>query len=1425
MKIKNAVISAITAASMLLPAAAFGALNREDMYIAESFNSFITNSSPDVVTAKNAGKLFIHDEGNYNKSLEVWGDTAEIKKDFSASPAERFVISFDVKNSSEDMLFTDVGFYTESGDVIAVKIKNNTVYTNEGKRIGGINARNFANIAVFYDFTLGKCTLYADGKCINDNITFDASKPAKGAVIKRTGSSLENQPLYIDNLMAYEANDYMGVVRAVGSYNNEYFDVVRLNDYVGSFCYWDNYYMYIGPNTYGNTVTMSPKTNKIVTERFDYKNPKRSTKLSMIKDGEHNEDCIIDINTAKREGLVRQNGPDKTYSYFTLEGDVCVESGSVIGGQFPLLRDSTGASSVNVNAVTINGTSLSFSDGSAASNVFKAGEWFHYVFALNLIEHTFSVYIDNKPVAENVKISASLKNLSMMRFCLNYGKYAATLSMDNISVSGFEKPYVLGEKQATVIYYDDSGVGDFFKDKIAFHGYGKNALVNNVKTELGDSLKYDEKENKIYVKSTELENLLGGIVPKGESGFTDVDEYAEKNGLHIFKNAMGLIVLADHELKFDMTDEYKWFVLKPYDNNRVRNATQLEAMNDYVLFDRPGKEKLQEMFINKMKSYDVHPRVIIDKNGFDELRRLYTSDSRYKKIADKFIEMADYYCTVPLRDYVYTDTYRMLTSYNEIRNRMMYWGYAWQLTGNRKYADKAWEQFAKVVEFPDANPCHIIDSGSLNEGIAIGFDWMYDSFTEEQRRRIAAFVRKHSVGKIANGFYGLMCANSPATSQWSSFKSTCNYNTWVIGGVFCASMAFLEYDPDYYMTSVANSIRGLEYSVCGFAPSGGWVETPGYGDIAYHYLAHFTSTSEICFGSSFKLPQYQGMDKVSAWRTSVSGYDKTALIGDGSNTGATTDSVMYMDKYYGTDDYRAVRQEYVMSGHVQPELYDVLYYDPALTEKDVEKAQRSCYTRGIETVSVRQSYTDPNGMYFIAHGGADDCYHAHYDTGMFLYEMDGVKWAIDLGSEDYNIGLKDQYVYRKRSEAHNVLTMNINSSGDAMTDDGFGTVTRFEHNGASAITVMDLNSVYKEAPSYKRGYFVGDKMRSLTVRDECTLNTDQTVYWFMNTKADVQIKDNEAILSQDGKTLSVRINCDVPGYEFGVMEAKSLVDLPSGSTGQSKNTGVSKLFIKMKVTKNTPFTVTAKLCAPDEESYASDMNLGSIDSWQLDEDAETVATPEKVGGTVYVDNKPLSSGISVLSVNGDGTLPVITAEPKGLGKFVEIKNAESVNDSTVVTVYNESRKSFWKYVIKYSDFDLPLLKEHNVALMQNFTVSSEPEPANKGANLFDNDLETRWTSLKGGEYAILDFGEELNLNGAALAFWKSDQRKYTFDISFSNDGQNFDNPVKFTSENGEDVYQIFKFSAVKARYMKVTGWGSDANINTNILEMRALYEK
>ena len=49
-------------------------------------------------------------------------------------------------------------------------------------------------------------------------------------------------------------------------------------------------------------------------------------------------------------------------------------------------------------------------------------------------------------------------------------------------------------------------------------------------------------------------------------------------------------------------------------------------------------------------------------------------------------------------------------------------------------------------------------------------------------------------------------------------------------------------------------------------------------------------------------------------------------------------------------------------------------------------------------------------------------------------------------------------------------------------------------------------------------------------------------------------------------------------------------------------------------------------------------------------------------------------------------------------------------------------------------------------------MSSTPEAANRGSNMIDNNLETRWTCFMSGEYALLDLGETLDVNGVAMAF-------------------------------------------------------------------------
>ena len=59
-------------------------------------------------------------------------------------------------------------------------------------------------------------------------------------------------------------------------------------------------------------------------------------------------------------------------------------------------------------------------------------------------------------------------------------------------------------------------------------------------------------------------------------------------------------------------------------------------------------------------------------------------------------------------------------------------GMAYQLTGDKKYADRAWLDLESVCTFPDWHPEHHIDVGGLAVGVAIGYDWMYDAFSDEQ---------------------------------------------------------------------------------------------------------------------------------------------------------------------------------------------------------------------------------------------------------------------------------------------------------------------------------------------------------------------------------------------------------------------------------------------------------------------------------------------------------------------------------------------------------------------------------------------------------------------------------------------------------------------------------------------------------------------
>lgn len=86
----------------------------------------------------------------------------------------------------------------------------------------------------------------------------------------------------------------------------------------------------------------------------------------------------------------------------------------------------------------------------------------------------------------------------------------------------------------------------------------------------------------------------------------------------------------------------------------------------------------------------------------------------------------------------------------EVQRRVRAWAYAYRSTGDSKWVDRTWTELHVAAgntsqpfgqgpsPLPDQhwNPAHFLDTGEMTTAFAIGYDWLYDAWTEEQRQAI-----------------------------------------------------------------------------------------------------------------------------------------------------------------------------------------------------------------------------------------------------------------------------------------------------------------------------------------------------------------------------------------------------------------------------------------------------------------------------------------------------------------------------------------------------------------------------------------------------------------------------------------------------------------------------------------------------------------
>jgi hypothetical protein len=204
-------------------------------------------------------------------------------------------------------------------------------------------------------------------------------------------------------------------------------------------------------------------------------------------------------------------------------------------------------------------------------------------------------------------------------------------------------------------------------------------------------------------------------------------------------------------------------------------------------------------------------------------------------------------------------------------------------------------------------------------------------------------------------------------------------------------------------------------------------------------------------------------------------------------------------------------------------------------------------------VALIRSSWEPQAAYFGLKGGSPSLSHGHMDTGSFVFDLAGVRWADDLGTQDYNslessgVDLWNMTqnsqrwkVFRLNASSHNVLTVD----GNPMVVTGRGKIIASGNDFA----IVDDSTVYaKLLGNARRGIrLLGSS--GIRIQDEIAGGSkEHSVRWAMLTHANVEFRsDGVATLSSGDK----KVNLTSPGaaWKSYSTEPTEAFDAPNPGT-------------------------------------------------------------------------------------------------------------------------------------------------------------------------------------------------------------------------------------------------------------------------------------
>jgi len=550
------------------------------------------------------------------------------------------------------------------------------------------------------------------------------------------------------------------------------------------------------------------------------------------------------------------------------------------------------------------------------------------------------------------------------------------------------------------------------------------------------------------------------------------------------------------------------------------------------------------------------PRLIATAQDTARIKKLIADDPRAAEIYQQVKRNADRYLTAQAVQYRIIGP-RLLSESRKCLEHVYTLATAYRLEGDRRYLDRAAKEMLTAASFKDWNPSHFLDTAEMTHALAIGYDWLYKDLDAQQRETIRRAIVEKGLREAEKVY---------RKQQWWS-RTRHNWNQVCNGGITIGALAVAEQEPDLARYIVHQAVQSVQLAMREFAPDGACVEGPGYWNYATSYNVYMLAALETALGTDFGLSGFPGFSVTGDFRIHFVGPTKqTFNFADAGSSAGRAAQMFWLARKFNQPLYAWHEREYI--GGISP--LHLWWFDGRGQPLGKAGFPTDRWFRYADVVFMRSSWDDPQAVFVGFKGGDNKVNHSHLELGTFVLDALGQRWAVDLGSDDYNMpayfGNKRWTYYRLATIGQNTLVID----GQNQDPKAVAPVIAFASQPNRAHAVVDLSAAYaKQLSRALRGMALLDRKHVL-VQDELEGITGKELWWQMHTRAKIELKGNQALLTQDKQQLWARI-LEPAEAVFGIESA-------AAPPPQNPNTGVQKLVVKLP--SKSPMRL-AVLLSPD----------------------------------------------------------------------------------------------------------------------------------------------------------------------------------------------------------------------------------------------------